>query len=137
MTETMNEQQVKFANKMREYNLSYETDFRFSSRILDVYLCDDGASSPPLEFGLEVVCDPHLTTPSLVAPSTPSTLGNNTMFIMTLPNPHFPLTQSTEFEVGETFSINVSFDDDDTYYESDNAFIEVHNFDATLVGSLM
>ena len=44
MMETMNKQQVEFANKMREYDLSHETDLRFSSPILDVYLCDHGAS---------------------------------------------------------------------------------------------
>jgi len=35
MIETMNEQQFEFANKMREYHLSYETDLRFSSPKLD------------------------------------------------------------------------------------------------------
>jgi len=69
MIETMNEQQVKFTNKMREYDLSHETDLRFSSPRLDVYLCNDGASYPPLESGLEAEFDPLLTTPFLIASS--------------------------------------------------------------------
>jgi len=44
MIETMNKQQVEFANKMREYGLSHEIDLKFSSPKLDVCLCDDGAS---------------------------------------------------------------------------------------------
>jgi len=42
----------------------------------------------------------------------------------------------TEFEVGETLGITTSVDEDGTCYESDHAFIEVHNFDATLEGQL-
>ena len=83
-----------------------------------------------LKSELEAVCNPPLTTPSLIAPSSPSTLRDNIAFIMTFPDPPFLLAQSTEFEVGETFSIN----EDDTCYESNNVFIEVHEFDATLVG---
>ena len=60
---------------MREYDLSHETDLRFSSPKLDVCLCDDGASVPPLESGLETVLDPSLATLPLVAPS--STLRDN------------------------------------------------------------
>ena len=71
---------------MREYELSHEIHRRFSSPKLDVYLCDDGASFPSLEFKLEVVLDHRLTIPSLVAPSSPSTLKDNTTFIMTFPN---------------------------------------------------
>ena len=56
------------------------------------------------------------------------------MLLMTFPNPAFPLTQLTEFEVGETLGINTSVDEDDTYYESYQTFIEVYDFDATLVG---
>jgi len=48
MIKTMNEQQIEFANKMREYDLSHETKLGFSSSRLDVNLCDDGASFPPL-----------------------------------------------------------------------------------------
>jgi len=80
MKETMNKQQVEFANKMREYDLLHETDLRFSSPKLDVCLCVDGASFSPLESGLEAVLDPPLTTASLVAPSSPSTLRDNTKF---------------------------------------------------------
>ena len=46
MIETMNEEQIERANKMREYDLSPETDLRFSSPRFDVNMCDDGASSP-------------------------------------------------------------------------------------------
>ena len=47
MIETMNEQQIEFANKMLEYDLSPETNLSSSSHRLDVNLCDDGASFPP------------------------------------------------------------------------------------------
>ena len=40
MIETINEQQVKFANKIREYDLSHKIDLRFNSPKCDVYLCD-------------------------------------------------------------------------------------------------
>jgi len=74
MIETINEQQIEFANKMGEYDLSHETDLRFSSHRLDVNFCDDGASFPPLESGLEEVVDPPLITPvttlPFVAPSS-------------------------------------------------------------------
>jgi len=49
MIETMNKQQVEFANKMREYDLSHEINLRFSSTRLHVHLCDEDASYPPLE----------------------------------------------------------------------------------------
>jgi len=58
------------------------------------------------------------------------------MLIMTFPDPPFPLTQSTKFEVGDTFGINTSVDEDDNFYESDHNFIEVHDFDVTLEGRL-
>jgi len=98
----MNKQQGEFGNRMREYYLSHETNIRFSPPKLDACLCDDDASVSPLESRLEVVLDPSLTTLSLVAPSSPSTFRDNTMLIMTFPDPPFPLTQSMEFEVGET-----------------------------------
>jgi len=59
MIETMNKQHVEFANKMREYGLSHETNLRLSSPKLDVCLCDDGASFPPLESILQA----YLTLP--------------------------------------------------------------------------
>jgi len=129
MIETINKQQVEFANKMREYDLSHKTDLRFSSSKVDVYLCDVGASFSPLESRLEVVLDPLLSTPSLVAPSSPNTFRDNTMLIMTFPAPPFPLAQSIKFEVGETLGIHISVDEDDTCYESDHTFIKVHDFD--------
>jgi len=61
MIEAINEQQIEFVKKMREYDLSHETDLRFSSPRLDVNFCDDGASFHPLESGLEEVIDPSLT----------------------------------------------------------------------------
>ena len=88
----MNEQQVEFATKIWEYELSHETDFRFDSPRLDIYLCDDGASFLPLESGPEVVLHRSLTTPFMVATSSPSTLKDNTVRIMT-----FPLAYLTEF----------------------------------------
>jgi len=69
MIETMNEQQIEFANKMQEYDLSLETDYRFSSPRLDVNFCDDDASFPPLESGPEEVLDHPLSTLPFVAPS--------------------------------------------------------------------
>jgi len=51
-----------------------------------------------------------------------------------LPDPPLPLVYSTEFEIGETFNVKPSVDKDDTYHESDNVFIKVHDFDATLAG---
>ena len=45
MIEVMNEQQVKLANRMREYDLSHKTNLRVNFSELDVKLCDDGASS--------------------------------------------------------------------------------------------
>jgi len=47
------------------------------------------------------------------------------MFNMTLPDPPLPLAQPMEFEVGETFSVNTSVDEDDNYYELGHALIEV------------
>jgi len=75
MIGTMNKQQANFSNIMQKYDLSHETDLRFSSTKLDVYLCDDGASFPPLESGLEAILGPPLITPSLVASAstTPGT----------------------------------------------------------------
>jgi len=59
MIETMDKQRAELQIKMREFDLSPETDLRFSSPKLDVYLCDDGVSFPPLDTGLEV----YLTLP--------------------------------------------------------------------------
>ena len=123
MIETINEQHIEIVNRMWEYDLSRETDLRFSYAKLDVNFCDDGASFPPLESRLEAVCDPFLATASLIAPSSPSTLIDNTAFIMTFPDPPFPLAQSMEFEVGKTLSIDDSVDEDDTCYESNNALL--------------
>jgi len=55
------------------------------------------------------------------------------MLIMTFPDPHLPLAQLTEYKVGKTLGISASFSEDDTCHEPNNAFIEVHDFDATLV----
>ena len=45
-----------------------------------------------------------------------------------------PFAKLTEFEVGETFGISTSVDEDDTCSESGDVFIEEHDLDATLVG---
>jgi len=134
MIETMDKQQVEFELKMREFDLSHETDLRISSPRPDVCLCDDGASFPPLESGLEAVIDPSLCTLPLVAPSSPSTLRDNPTFNMLLPDPPLPLAQSTEFKVDGTFNVSVSVDEDDICYESDSIFIEEHESDAVLTG---
>ena len=91
MIETVNEQQIVFANKIREYDLSPETDLSSGSSILEVNLCDDGASCLTLESGLEEVLDPPLTALPLVSPSLTSTLRDNTPLYTTYPNPPFPL----------------------------------------------
>ena len=49
MIEAMNEQQVKLANRMREYDLSHKTNLRVNFSELDFKLCDDGGSSVALE----------------------------------------------------------------------------------------
>ena len=71
MIQTMDKQRVEFEIKTREFDLSHETDLRFSSPKLDVCLCDDGASFPPLESGLDAIFDPSLVSLPLVAPSSP------------------------------------------------------------------
>ena len=76
---------------MQEYDLSYKTDLSVNFSELDVNLCDDGASSLTLESRLEEVLDPPSTTLPLVAPSLPSTLRDNTSFLMTFLDPPFPL----------------------------------------------
>ena len=129
MIETMNEQQVKLANRMREYDLSHETDLRVNFSELYVNLCDDGASSLTLESGLEEVLDPPLTTLPLVAPSPAGILRDYTLLCMTYPNPPFPFAQSTEFKVGEIFCVDASVNEDDICCTSDDAFIEVHDLD--------
>jgi len=131
--ETVSKQQIEFANKMREYNLSPETNLGSSAPKLDVNLCDDGASFPPLESGIGKVIDPPLTTLPIIAPSSPSPFRNNIAFIMTYPDPPFPLTQSTKFEVGEIFYVDASVNENDICYVSEDVFIEVHDLDETLV----
>ena len=98
MIETINEQHIEIVNKMREYDLSHETNFRFSSPRLDVHFCDDGTSFPPLNSELKASLDPSLTTLPFIALSSPTTLRENTILTMTFPDRPFPLAQSTEFE---------------------------------------
>ena len=117
MIETIDKQRVELEIKMRGFDLPHETNLKFSSPKLDVCLCDDGVSFPPLESGLEPILDPPFATLPLVAPSSPSTLRENTTFNMLLPDPPFPLAQSMEFEVGETFTVNASVDEDDACYD--------------------
>ena len=64
--------------------------YQFSSPRIDVNLCDNVASFPLPEFKLGKVLDPPLTALSLVTPSSPSTLKENTEFIMTFSDPPFP-----------------------------------------------
>jgi len=70
MIEAINEQHIQIVNRMWEYDLSRETDLRFSSARLDVSFCDDGTSFPPLKSGLEGVLDPSPTTVPFVTPSS-------------------------------------------------------------------
>ena len=77
---------------------------------------------------------PSLVTLPLVAPSSPFTLKDNTTFNMLLPDPPLPLAQSTEFDVGETFTVNASVDEDDACYDSNSVSIEVHDSDAIVAG---
>jgi len=44
MIEEMNKQQAEFDSKMREFDLSHETDLRFSFPKYDVCLYDDDVS---------------------------------------------------------------------------------------------
>jgi len=67
-------------------------DPRFHSPELNVNLCDDGESFPSLESGLEEVFDPPSTTLHTVAPSSSSTLRDNTTSITTFPDTPYPLT---------------------------------------------
>jgi len=130
----MDKQRVEFEIKTREFDLSHETDLRFSSPKLDVCLCDDGASFPPLESGLDAIFDPSLVSLPLVAPSSPCILRDNTTFNMLLPDPPLPLAQSTEFEVGEIFIVNASVNENDACYDSGSVSIEVRDYDATPAG---
>ena len=86
MIETINEQQLKLPNFMREHDLSCETDPRSHSTELDVDLCDDCESFPTLESGLEEVFDPPSTTLPPIPSSSPTTLRDNTASIMTFPD---------------------------------------------------
>ena len=79
---------------MLEYDLSCETDRWISFPKLDINLHNDGASFLTLKFKLEEVLGPLLTTLPLVAPSLPSTLKNNTLFLTPFPDPPVPLARS-------------------------------------------
>jgi len=70
MIETIDEKHIKIVNSMREYDLSRETDLRFSPTRLDVNFYNDGESFPPLVSGLEEVLDPPPTTLPSIAPSS-------------------------------------------------------------------
>jgi len=136
MIETMNEQQVRLANCIREYDLSHETDLRVNLSELNVNLCENGASSLTLESELVEVLDHPLTTLPLVAPSPPSILKDYTPLCTTYPGLPFPLTQSMEFEIGEIFCVDANVNKDDICCASDDAFIEVHDLNETLVRRL-
>ena len=75
---------------MWENDLSHKSDPRFSSPRLDVNLGDDGATFTPLESKLEEVIECPSTILPLVSPSLPSTLRDNTSFVMTFPNSPLP-----------------------------------------------
>ena len=46
MIATIEKQRVELEIQMREFDLSFKTNFRFSSPKLDVCLCDDGVFFP-------------------------------------------------------------------------------------------
>jgi len=121
---------------MWECDLSHETDLKFSSARLDIYLCDDGTSFPPPEFELEATFDPLMLTPSFVAPSSPSAIMDNTMLTMSFFDPPFPLAQTTELEVGETSGSSANVDKHDTFYGLGDVSNKVHDLDATFVRRL-
>ena len=50
---------------------------------------------------------------------------------MTFPDTPSPLAQSMEFEVGETFGVSASVDEDDTYFELCHVFIEEYDLHET------
>ena len=97
-------------------------------------MCGDGASFLSLEFGLEEVLDPPITTLPLVPSSALSTLRGNIRFTMTFPDPPFPLAQSIEFKIGGIFGVEGSVDEDDICCESGDIFTKVHDPNETLVG---
>jgi len=80
------------------------------------------------------VRDPPLTTLPFVALSLSSTLRDHTPFLMTFPDPPFPLAQSMETEVRGIFCVDASVDEDDIRYGLGNAFIEVHDLHEILIG---
>jgi len=133
--ETMNEQQIDFANKMRECDLSPETDLSSSSPRLDVNLCDDCASFPPQQSRLEEVLDPPLTTLLTFTPSFPNTLKNYTALMMTFFDTPPPLAQSTEFKVGENVGVSASVDENDTWSYLGDVFIEEYGLYETPMGT--
>ena len=104
----IDEQNAKFENSLREYDLSHEADLRFSSARLDVNMCDDGMSFPPPESGLEEVLDPPLTISPIVAPSSLSTPRDTTEGALSLTISPLPLAQCTELKVGESFRDDAS-----------------------------
>jgi len=55
------------------------------------------------------------------------------MSIMTFSNSPFPLTQLTEFEVGETSDVDAIIKDD-VYCELGDIFIEVHDLNENPIG---
>jgi len=58
MIEEINKQQLEFATKTMEYNLTHETDLRFSSPKLNVCLYDNGVPFSPLESRIQAILDP-------------------------------------------------------------------------------
>ena len=82
------------------------------------------------DLSLEEVLDPPLATLHLVVSSLPSTIKDNTMFVMMFLDPPFPLAQSAKHKVGETFRVNK----EDVCCELGNVFIKEYDFDVTLIG---
>ena len=115
MIDVIDEQNAKFENSLREYDLSHETDLRFISARLDVNTCDDGVSFPPLESALKEVLDPPPTISPIVAPSLLSTLGDTTKDVLSLTISPLTVALYTKLKVGE------SFRDDASMYSEDDS----------------
>ena len=80
-------------------------------------MCDDRTFFYFSRIELDEVLDHFMTTLSIVASSSSNTPRDTTVFLMTFPDPPFPLVWSTKFAVGETFDISPSVDEDDTCCE--------------------
>ena len=61
-----------------------------------------------------------MITLPIITPSLSNILRDDIALIMTLFDPLFPIAQSIEFEIGETFGVGVSVDEDDIFCKLGN-----------------